>query len=131
MMPRWNHVLVYAPAADSPWLFDRLREVMEGLGVIESIEICKTTKGLGERLRQAQGRPGIVILVPYCRDDMGDLLSMASLLDGLRIVVVLPDREADTVTKGHALRPRFLTYSDSSPADIGAVLKKMCNGAQS
>jgi len=130
MVPQWKDVIVYAPVTDKPSLLDKLREVIDSLGSGESVEVCRTVKELGRRLRQPRGRPGIVVLLAVSREDLLDLLSMASLLEDFRIVLVFPDREADTVTREYSLRPRFLTFSDSSFGDIGAVLKKMRNGAQ-
>jgi hypothetical protein len=130
MLSSWNHVLVYAPATGNPSLLVKLRELIAALDPLESVESCGSLNGLGERLRQPRGRPGVIVLLPGSREDILDLLSMASLFDGLRLVVALPDRDADTVTKGYALGPRFLTYSDGGLADIAAVIEKMCNGAR-
>ena len=34
-------------------------------------------------------------------------------------------REEDTVSKGHLLRPRYLTYADGDFEDVAAVLEKI------
>ena len=37
----------------------------------------------------------------------------------------LPDREANTITIGHSLHPRFLTYIDSDFVELAGVLVRM------
>ncbi|MCD6199973.1 MAG: hypothetical protein J7K15_15635, partial [Deltaproteobacteria bacterium] len=51
--------------------------------------------------------------------------SVRDLIWDLRLILILPDREAGTIAKGHILRPRFLTYLDSDFTEVAAVLKKM------
>ena len=53
------------------------------------------------------------------------MLSLRKLLSDLRLILILPDRDRDTVMSAHALRPRFLTYADGNLDDIAAVLRKM------
>ena len=59
------------------------------------------------------------------REDLVDLLSIRNLLDDLRVILLLPNREKETINKGHTLRPRFLTYADSNLLNVAAVLSKM------
>jgi hypothetical protein len=44
----------------------------------------------------------------------------------VRIILVLPDTEEQTIAMAHRLRPRFLTYIDSNIAALGTVVSKMC-----
>jgi hypothetical protein len=39
--------------------------------------------------------------------------------------LVLPNHDRLTVSRGHSLGPRFMTYADTSFDEICAVLKKM------
>jgi len=43
----------------------------------------------------------------------------------MRIILILPDEDNETITMGHTLFPRFSTYADSDFKDVAAVLKKM------
>lgn len=53
-----------------------------------------------------------------------DILSLREFLHDRRIILVLPDSEPETVSLGHILRPRFITYGDSDYMDVSAILGK-------
>jgi hypothetical protein len=59
------------------------------------------------------------------KEDLLYLVANKELIWNLRVILILPDREEDTVTKGHLLRPRFLTYADGNFLDVATVLGKM------
>jgi hypothetical protein len=80
---------------------------------------------LSRRLRQPRHNLAVAVLVAASRQELLELLSIRDLLDGIRIILVLPDRQDDTIAKGHRLYPRFLTFADSDFLDVAAVLSKM------
>jgi hypothetical protein len=43
----------------------------------------------------------------------------------MRIILVLPDRDDETVAMGHRLRPRMVSYNDGDYLDVAAVLIRM------
>jgi len=53
------------------------------------------------------------------------MLGIRDLLAETKIILLLPDRKRATVSKGHNLYPRFLTYMDGDFSDVAAVLQKM------
>lgn len=60
--------------------------------------------------------------------DMQNLQKIADLKDLLfehQIILILPDRDRQTVALGHSLRPRFITYQDSDFGEMSCVLCKM------
>ena len=88
-------------------------------------ETYRTIGSLAHRLRQPRYDATIAVLLAANREDLYDLLSIRDLFRGISIILILPDRNADTIAKGHKLRPRFLTYKDSNFGAITAVLGKM------
>ena len=88
-------------------------------------EFYLTIDDLTNRLRRPKGDPAIAVLLAGSQKDFMDILSIRDLLDQLRIILILPDRNDDTVRKGHALFPRFLTYVDGNFDWVKAVLEKM------
>lgn len=56
---------------------------------------------------------------------MAKLSSLRTLLLDLRLILVLPFRDVDTVAWAHTLGPRFIAYADSGADPIAAVLAKM------
>lgn len=89
------------------------------------IETVTTVKALWERFHHPViGRP-ILILVPENRRQLEELSNMGDLFNDKPILLVLPDREPLTVSTGHRLYPRFMTYADSEASGIAAVLSRM------
>ena len=104
----------------------RLQRLLEVVLPGQKSEIIRTISDLSARLLQPlKCHPNVVILVSKSKEELSELLSIRDLLDDVRIILVLPDRERDTVSKGHILRPRFLTYIDSHFQEIAAVLNKI------
>ena len=116
-------VLFYATVTDGPG--KRLQRVIEELVPEENTEIYRTIESLFRRLREPTYDLSIAVLLAASRGALLDILSIRDLLCHLRIILVLPDGQDDTIAKGHTLRPRYSTYVDSDFADVAAVLSKM------
>ena len=111
-------VLLYFPSPGGTG--ERLQKEIERLVPPEEIEIYRTREELYRRLLAPKGDLVVVILVIPDREELLVILSLSELLQDLRIFLLLPDKEKDTISKGHILRPRFLGYADG---DIGVVIK--------
>jgi hypothetical protein len=59
------------------------------------------------------------------REDLEAILSIVELFYDLRIILILPDRKKETISKGLKLYPRYLSYADGDFSDVAAVLEKM------
>ena len=94
------------------------------------MEVCRNLVNLLERLRHPFEDPTIAVLVADSRECLDELFVLRHLFRRVRIILVLPDRESDTISKGHALHPRFLTYIDSDPLEVALVLGKMTERAK-
>lgn len=120
-------VLLYFPASEG--IGEGLQEEIERLIPPEEIEIYRTREELYLRLLAPKGDLlAVILLIPDRRELLG-ILSLRELLQDLRIFLLLPDREEDTISKGHILRPRFLGYADGDPGVVIAVLKKILGNA--
>ena len=67
----------------------------------------------------------IAVILAESRDE---LLKIHDLIDwswNLRIILILPDHERETISIGCKLHPRFTSYIDSNFNVVGAVLEKM------
>ena len=89
------------------------------------IEIYRTIESLSNRLKQAAYNLGIAVLFAADKEALSGFLSIRNLFDDVRIILILPDGEKETVRKGHSLRPRFLMPVDSNFIVVSAVLGKM------
>ena len=88
-------------------------------------EKCSTLADLTRRLRQPQNDIGIALLTARTKQDLEDLVALRELLSDIRVILILPDRDHDTISKAHALYPRFLSYIDRDFDEVKAVLSKM------
>ena len=117
------NVLFYATMKDGLW--ERLRKRIEAVVPAENMEIYRTLEGLSKRLHQPLYDLSIAVLLAATREELQEILSIQDLITDIRVIAIIPDREKETVAKGHLLRPRYLTYSDGDFADVAAVLGKM------
>jgi hypothetical protein len=88
-------------------------------------EICRSVNELSRRLRQPVFGPTVALLLASSKAELQDILSIRDLLGDAKIILIVPDANPDTLAKGHTLKPRFLTYSESDFIDVIAVLKRM------
>jgi len=104
---------------------DRLWEVNQSLGSAHKGEFYRTLQTLSQKLRKPRIGQIIAVLLTASRKDLLDILSIRDLLERARIILILPDRNEDTIKNGLTLVPRFFTYTDSDFSIITAILKKM------
>ena len=116
-------LIVYIPGEDRNG--ERLQRMIEYLNWGEPIEIFYTLKRLVYRLRHPTGKEDIALLLASTSKDLNELVLNSHLLSSLRIILILPDNNEKNISKGHLLRPRFVTYSDEDFSDIALVLNKM------
>lgn len=116
-------LLLYAPVSEGAG--ERLQKMIEEFVSKNNVEVYRSIESLSHRLRQpAEDLPIAAVLLAARREDLVALLSIRDLLRDVRIILILPDRDENTIAKGHTLRPRFLSYTDSDFTDILAVLGK-------
>ena len=107
-----------------PSVSNRLTRVLEVHVSRKELETCRNFHIFSERLHQPLPDPVVFVLQICSREELMDILSLHDLLHDRRIILVLPDSEPETVSLGHILRPRFVTYGDSDYMDVSAILGK-------
>lgn len=112
-------------ATDTEGIGKPLWNLFHGLDGQHYGEFYLKIDDLTNRLHRPAGDPTIAVLLAAGRKDLDELLAIRDLLDRARIILILPDRNKDTINKGHTLFPRFLTYVDSNFDWVTAVLEKM------
>lgn len=91
----------------------------------EPLVVYRSVEALAGRLRQPLLDLDIAVVNLSTRGELQDLLKLGERLIDLPTILILPDREEDTLGKAHLIRPRFLAYADSTPNIIAAVLEKI------
>ena len=105
----------------SKWLHGRIEAMVSR----EAREDCSDLASLRRRLCRPRNGLAIAVLVAATGEELLGFLAMRDLLDDLRIILVLPDRSKETIAAAHRMAPRFLSYVDSGPEEVEAVLERM------
>ena len=88
-------------------------------------EFFQSIDTLSQKLRSPRDDLTIAVLLASTQEELLDILSIRVLLEGIRIILILPDSNRDTIMIGHTLLPRFITYVNSNVSWVNAVLNKM------
>jgi hypothetical protein len=116
-------ILLYWTKEDGVGL--HLKKVIESLPLGETLEVYNSIKSLDVRLRNTRYGGAIAVLLADTKEALSKIHAIGHLLIEIAIILIIPDQDEETIRKAHALRPRFLTYTDSNFKDVAAVLEKM------
>ncbi len=103
----------------------QINELLDAFTAISGLEIYRTLVGLSDRMCQPLSGTTIAVLFASSTKTLTELVAIREMLLRTRIILVLPDHTAETVSRGHLIRPRFIAYCDTDTAEIIAVLQKM------
>ncbi|MGD9009758.1 MAG: hypothetical protein PVG41_17665 [Desulfobacteraceae bacterium] len=67
----------------------------------------------------------MAVLFPSNHNELARLVALKHLLFDLQIILILPNGKSQTLSHGHTLRPRFISYADSDFSDVTAVSDKL------
>lgn len=67
----------------------------------------------------------MTILLPADIEELMRIIALQNLFGDIPIILILPDRQKNTIALGHKLRPRFVAYADGDFSDVATVLLKM------
>ena len=117
------NVLFYLPVTSE--IDPKIQEVVEMAGSMARTEVFQNIEDLSSRRRRPADGFVIAFLVAGSKKELLDIVSIHHLLSDIPVILVLPDRQNETIVAGHKLYPRFLTYVDSNLTEVGAVLEKI------
>ena len=95
----------------------------------ESIGIFQTHESFYDRIRQGKTDIPVAVVFASNRQDLINLQGMRELISDLRIIMILPDSDEESVKIGHSFYPRFISFTDSNFEDVAAVLLKIISNA--
>ena len=116
-------VVIYSTSNSGPG--ERLRQAIETVVPKENTEVYRNMASFSKRLHGPHGGVDVAILLAARTRNLLDLLSLQDLLWDLKIILILPDSNPNTITKGHTLRPRFVSDCNSDFQEVAAVLQRM------
>ncbi|MBI5522016.1 MAG: hypothetical protein HY910_05250 [Desulfarculus sp.] len=105
----------------------RLLAVVNNLPCHPQVEVLKNAADLGPRLQQPRPQCLLCLALAPSGEDLARLLDVAPLLQGIPLVLVLPDEQPATLAQAHRLRARYLTslQRPEAPQMIAAVVGRM------
>ena len=105
-------------------LFSAIKDVVPS----NSLYVFHRIEDLSRGIRRVPWGPSIAVLLTSSTEEFSEIIALKDLFLERRIILILPDRKKESISKGHTLFPRFLSYADSDFRDVRAVLKKMIGG---
>lgn len=94
------------------------------------IDMVPTVKALFERFHSPMTDRTLLILIPENRQQLEELICLGDLMNDDPVFLVLPNRNPITVSTGHRLYPRFVSYLDADFSHVTAVLAKMIENVE-
>ena len=104
---------------------ERIKGLVEKLVPGVNIEIYRTIDEFSARFHKPRDDVFVAVLLAGSRKELLDFLSLINLFRDIRIILIIPDQEKETLALAHRLRPNFLCYKNSDFTEIAAVLNKM------
>jgi DNA-binding NarL/FixJ family response regulator len=111
---------------------DGLQEMVKSLSDFATVEVVRSFDYLRKQLlpRTNRTRP-VVIALALNGSDMEGLLEAHELFENTRLILVLAHADAETIARGHRMRPRFIGYLANGFGEIEDVARKMLRGSHS
>lgn len=117
------NIVFYIPVRDRR--AKRIQEIVEVASLEAESQVFATIKMLAKGIFQPHYPVKMAVLYAPRKKDLQDLLTIRDLLRKVHIILMLPERKESTISRGHILRPGFLTFVYSDLADVGLLLTKM------
>jgi hypothetical protein len=104
----------------------RLLSVVQSVVLTTHLEVLRNFNKLAVRLNKLPKDISIIVLFAQNRKQLLKLVALRPYMEGIRIILVVPDDESITIALGHLLRPSLLTsaHAIADFADVAAVLSK-------
>ena len=102
-----------------------LHSLLEGLTEKNDFCVFSSVDGMVEALRRPFNSPPIGVFSLRGKEDLEMLTPYIKLLLRIRLVLVLPGLDPETVSLAHSFRPKFLTRHQADPTNLKEVCLKM------
>ncbi len=116
-------VIFFLPESTSA--LERFQGLVELVNSQAEAVVTRTIDDLTHNLRQPKHDLAFVVFFAGNKQELLNIIDLSGLLQDVRIIIVLPDRDTDTIRMGHKLYPRFLTDIEDKSNTLELVINKM------
>lgn len=102
---------------------DHIRDAV--VRTVPETEVFNAMGSLVSRIMNPSVEPVVAVLIAGSRNEFAEIQLMKWLLHDICTVLILPDRDMETVAEGYNLHPRFMGCLDDDADEIAAMLNKM------
>ncbi len=113
------HLYISEMAKEGDRLWTVLKDAMPGVPFIQ----YHGTGAVGRVIPVGYNEKIVAVIMVAERDELAALARRENTWGRLKTILVLPDRDPETVSLGHKLRPSYIAFSDGCFADVVTVLK--------
>lgn len=121
-------VVLYARNINGPGA--QLKLVVENAAGKNQVQLFNSVEQLMEWRLSNFAQKAVVVLFAEKRDELEALLPVIELFRQVQIVLVLPDREPETIKIGYQLEPRLLSFIDSGFLIVKSAIQRMLRRSQ-
>ncbi len=115
--------VLYADRIDNAG--ERLENIIHTQVPQIQVKTCNSIDLFTELLRQPLNNISVVILLITSRDELVQFNLIQTFFDNIRVILILPDRQKDTLALGLKLKTSFISYVDSDLQGIASVLEQI------
>jgi len=87
--------------------------------------ICHSIDRFAEILRTQFCTIRVAMIVVQNRKDFQRIYALKDFLEGLFLLLVLPDEDSETIAQAHRLSPRFIAQLNGDRSEMNNVLRRM------
>ena len=109
----------------------KLENMIRELIPNDCFETFLTIGNLALKLRKPMNRISIALFLATTRDELQELIKLGDLLDSVQVILVLPDRNTDTVALGTQIKTSYISDMDGNLSDVASVLKQILKNQRS
>ena len=89
------------------------------------IDICDSFFSLEKQLCRQPSRFALVVIQIQTDEELMWLVQKKNLLEDIRLILIIPDDDPETVQMGHKLYPRFMADKNFDMNHLSAIVKKI------
>lgn len=115
-------MLLYASEGDPR---QRLEESCQRFAKETRFDVFRDIDSLTLRLRKPIHEYAFAIIMAVSQDEFDRILKISTLLIDLNVIIVLPDRNPETISAALQLHPRYMGFADSDLSDVSFVAERM------